>query len=106
MKQVIAESVAGVEIVFGKGERTGRSGSPGVDQGSLQYLVFVFAATDEATPILPVDMNLGTQIKIVAQRGEALSHDRVRDDAVDLHGGHVGTTAVESAGNVPPASWS
>ena len=106
MQQVIAESVAGVEVVFGEGECAGGGGGPGVDQGGLQHLVFVVAAAHEAAAILHVDVNLGAQIEIVAQPGEALAHDGVGDDAVDLDGGHIGAAAVKGARNVPPASGS
>ncbi len=106
MQQVIAEGVAGVEVVLGERERAGGGGGPGIHQGGLQHLIFVGAAADEAAAVLHVDVNLGTQIEIVAEPGEALAHDRVGDDAVDLDGGDIGAAAVEGARHVPAAAGS
>ena len=104
--QVIAEGVGGVEVVFGERESAGGGGRPGVHQGGLQHLVFVFAAAHEAAAVLHEEMNLGTQIEVVAEPGEALAHDGVGDDAVDLDRGDIGAAAVQRARHVPPAARS
>ena len=106
VEEVIAEGVAGVEVVFGEGEGAGGGGGPGIDEGGLEDLVLIGAAADEAAAVLDEDVNVGAEVEAVAERGEALAHDGVGDDAVDLDGGDVGAAAVEGAGDVPAAAGS
>src|ERR1039458_2288834 len=106
VQEVIAEGVAGVEVVFGEGESARGSGGPGIHQGGLQHLIFVGTAAHEAAAVLHLDVHLGAQIEAVAERGEALAHDGIGDDTVDLDGGDIGAAAIEGAGDVPTAAGS
>ena len=87
--EVVAEGVGGVEVVFGEREGAGGGGGPGVHQGGLQHLVFVGAAADEAAAVFDEDVHVGAQVEAVAELGEALAHDGVGDDRVDLDAGDV-----------------
>ena len=70
MREVIAERVRGVEIVFGERERAGRGGGPGVHQRRLDHLVFILAAPHEAAPVFHLDVHIRTQIEAAAQLRE------------------------------------
>src|SRR5262249_53141028 len=106
MREVIAEGVDGVEVVLGKCERAGSSGRPRIDERRLNDLILLIAAADKAAAVFDMDVNLGPQVEAVAEIGEALAHDGVGDDRVDLDAGDVAAAAVEGARNVPSAARS
>src|SRR5580704_13389811 len=104
MLQVVTHSVAGVKIVLGKCESAGGGGSPRSRQSRLNHLIAVVAAADEAAAVFHMNVDVGTQVESVTERGEFIPHDSLGDDGVDLDGCDVMAAGSQSSCHVVSAA--
>ena len=84
VREVVLESLHGVERVFRQGESAGGGRCPGVDQGGLDDVESVVGSPNEATPLVCHNGDALMGVQIGALAGEAFAHDSLRDDRIDL----------------------
>jgi hypothetical protein len=104
--EVVDKGVGGVEIILSEGEGAGGGGSPGVDEGGLDDLIFLVAAADEAAAVFDDDFDFRAEVEAAAFLGELLHHDGVGDDGIDFDGRDVFAAGGDGAGDVVASAGS
>src|SRR6185312_11949265 len=98
--KVFAKSFEGIKIVFAESKRPGGSGSPGIHQRHLYYVIAVVRATNVRAAILHVDVDLGQIVQVIRVVGVSATHHVIDDNGIDLNASDVGTAVGDGSHHV------